>query len=126
MIKIVSIGIIGALLTLVLRQLRPELAMLCALITGAMLAFSIIDQAALLLAKLAEISARFETDAGIFSTMLKITGVAYIAEFGVQACRDAGENAIASKVELGGKVVMLGLCVPVVMNLLELLSAVLP
>lgn len=126
MIKIVSIGIIGALLTLVLRQLRPELAMLCALITGAVLVFSIIDQAALLLAKLAEISARFETDAGIFSTMLKITGVAYIAEFGVQACRDAGENAIASKVELGGKVVMLGLCVPVVMNLLELLSAVLP
>lgn len=126
MIKIVSIGIIGALLTLVLRQLRPELAMLCALITGAVLVFSIIDQAALLLAKLAEISARFETDAGIFSTMLKITGVAYITEFGVQACRDAGENAIASKVELGGKVVMLGLCVPVVMNLLELLSAVLP
>ena len=126
MIKIVSIGIIGALLTLVLRQLWPELAMLCALITGAVLVFSIIDQAALLLAKLAEISARFETDAGIFSTMLKITGVAYIAEFGVQACRDAGENAIASKVELGGKVVMLGLCVPVVMNLLELLSAVLP
>ena len=126
MIKIVSIGIIGALLTLVLRQLRPELAMLCALITGAVLVFSIIDQAALLLAKLAEISARFETDAGIFSTMLKITGVAYIAEFGVQACRDAGENAIASKVELGGKVVMLGLCVPVVMNLLELFSAVLP
>ena len=37
MIKIVSIGIIGALLTLVLRQLRPELAMLCALITGAVL-----------------------------------------------------------------------------------------
>ena len=126
MIKIVSIGIIGALLTLVLRQLRPELAMLCALITGAVLVFSIIDQAALLFAKLAEISARFETDAGIFSTMLKITGVAYIAEFGVQACRDAGENAIASKVELGGKVVMLGLCVPVVVNLLELLSAVLP
>lgn len=126
MIKIVSIGIIGALLTLVLRQLRPELAMLCALITGAVLVFSIIDQAALLLAKLAEISARFETDAGIFSTMLKITGVAYIAEFGVQACRDAGENAISSKVELGGKVVMLGLCVPVVVNLLELLSAVLP
>ena len=126
MIKIVSIGIIGALLTLVLRQLRPELAMLCALITGAVLVFSIIDQAALLLAKLAEISARFETDAGIFSTMLKITGVAYIAEFGVQACRDAGEYAMASKVELGGKVVMLGLCVPVVVNLLELLSAVLP
>ena len=41
MIKIVSIGIIGALLTLVLRQLRPELAMLCALITGAVLVFSI-------------------------------------------------------------------------------------
>ena len=43
-----------------------------------------------------------------------------------RACKDAGENAIASKVELGGKVIMLGLCVPVVINLLELLSSILP
>ena len=120
MIKIVSIGIIGALLTLVLRPIRPELAMLCALATGALVVFSVIDQAALLLSKLAQM------DAEIFTTMLKITGVAYIAEFGVQACKDAGENAIASKVELGGKVIMLGLCVPVVINLLELLSSILP
>ena len=126
MIKIVSIGIIGALLTLVLRPIRPELAMLCALATGALVVFSVIDQAALLLSKLAEIGAKFQMDAEIFTTMLKITGVAYIAEFGVQACNDAGENAIASKVELGGKVIMLGLCVPVVINLLELLSSILP
>ena len=126
MIKIVSIGIIGALLTLVLRPIRPELAMLCALATGALVVFSEIDPAALLLSKLAEIGAKFQMDAEIFTTMLKITGVAYIAEFGVQACKDAGENAIASKVELGGKVIMLGLCVPVVINLLELLSSILP
>ena len=43
MIKIVSIGIIGALLTLVLRPIRPELAMLCALATGALVVFSVID-----------------------------------------------------------------------------------
>ena len=45
--------------------------------------FSVIDQAALLLSKLAEIGAKFQMDAEIFTTMLKITGVAYIAEFGV-------------------------------------------
>ena len=100
--------------------------MLCALATGALVVFSVIDQAALLLSKLAEIGAKFQMDAEIFTTMLKITGVAYIAEFGVLACKDAGENAIASKVELGGKVIMLGLCVPVVINLLELLSSILP
>ncbi len=126
MIKIISIGIIGALLTLILRPLRPELAMLCALATGALVVFAVIDQAVDLLSKLAAISARFQTDASIFGTMLKITGVAYIAEFGVQACKDAGENAIAAKVELGGKVIMLSLCVPVVVNLLELLASVLP
>lgn len=62
----------------------------------------------------------------MFSTMLKVTGIAYIAEFGVQACKDAGENAIASKVELGAKILILSLCVPVVMNLLELLASILP
>ena len=73
MIKIVSIGIIGALLTLVLRPIRPELAMLCALATGALVVFSVIDQAALLLSKLAEIGAKFQMDAEIFTTMLKLS-----------------------------------------------------
>ncbi len=43
-----------------------------------------------------------------FSIILKIIGIAYIVEFGgAQVSRDAGEEAIASKIELGGKVVMI-------------------
>ena len=61
-----------------------------------------------------------------FSTLLKIIGIAYIAEFGAEVCRDAGEGAIASKVELAGKVIIIILAVPIITSLLDLIISVMP
>ena len=126
MIKIVAVGLLGAFLSILLRPHRSDLAMLCGMATGAIVLLMVMDEATSLLAYLAQISDRFAVDPTMFSTMLKVTGIAYIAEFGVQACKDAGESAIASKVELGAKILILSLCVPVVMDLLELLASILP
>jgi stage III sporulation protein AD len=126
MIRIVAIGIMGAILTLIIRPHRPDIAMLCALATGAIILLSVVDVAAQTIDYLRQLSDRFAVDTTLFSTMLRVTGIAYIAEFAVQACKDAGEGSIASKIELGAKVLILGMCAPLVMNLLEMLTEVLP
>ncbi|MEH7452246.1 stage III sporulation protein AD, partial [Gottfriedia acidiceleris] len=59
-------------------------------------------------------------------TLLKIIGIAYIAEFGVQITKDAGQGAIASKIELGGKVLILVLAVPILTALIETILSFLP
>ncbi len=62
-----------------------------------------------------------------FSIILKIIGIAYIVEFGgAQVSRDAGEEAIASKIELGGKVVMMVLAMPILLALMDLIIKILP
>ena len=44
-------------------------------------------------------------DSIYITTVLKVIGIAYIAG-GSQICKDSGEGAIASKIELGGKILM--------------------
>ena len=58
--------------------------------------------------------------------MLKITGIAIITEFAVSICTDAGEKAIAAKVEIGSKVVIIAMSIPIISSLLELIIEILP
>ena len=126
MIRIAAIGLTGAVLTLILRQQRPELAAVSALASGLVILFLVMEQILPLMAFLRDLSERYGLDEGAFGSVLRIVGVAYIGEFGVQACKDAGEASIAAKVELGAKVIILGLCLPIAVNILELLSGLLP
>ena len=57
---------------------------------------------------------------GYFSIVLKVIGIAYLTQFGSQLCADAGESAIAAKIELAGKVLMMTAAAPVLTGLLEM------
>lgn len=60
------------------------------------------------------------------SLLIKITGIAILTEFAVSICKDSGENAIASKVDMGGKVIMISMSVPILASLLETILKILP
>ena len=59
-------------------------------------------------------------------TILKIIGIAYIAEFAAQISKDAGLGSIASKIELAGKVLILAMAVPILTVLIETIIGLLP
>jgi stage III sporulation protein AD len=59
-------------------------------------------------------------------TILKIIGIAYIAEFASQITKDAGQGTIASKIELGGKIVILAMAVPILTALIEMILNMIP
>jgi len=57
--------------------------------------------------------------------VMKTIAIAYITSFGSQVSRDAGEEAIASIVELAGKVVIVIVALPVVQAILYSLLGIL-
>ncbi len=59
-------------------------------------------------------------------TILKIIGIAYIAEFGAQITKDAGQGAIASKIELGGKILILTMAIPILTVIIETILSMIP
>ena len=58
--------------------------------------------------------------------LIKITGIAFLSEFAVSICKDSGEGAIASKIELGSKIIIISMSIPILSSLLEIILKVLP
>jgi len=126
-VQIVGIGIISTILIILLRQSnKAEFALLVSAITGMIIFSMVIDKMRYVIETLSSLARNVNMEFTYFSTILKIIGIAYIVEFGAQISRDAGENAIASKIELGGKVIMMVLAMPIILALLDLIMKVLP
>ena len=58
--------------------------------------------------------------------LIKITGIAFLSEFAVSICKDSGEAAIASKIEIGTKIIIISMSIPIISSLLEIIVKVLP
>jgi len=121
-VQIVAISIIAVILVVLIRQYRPEIALQISVVTGLLIFLLIIFKLASVLEELQMFSRQINIDLVYISTIFRIVGIAYIAEFGAQVCKDAGENAIASKIELAGKVIILVLAVPILMALMDLIK----
>lgn len=124
--KMAGVGIVGAVLAVMLRKERPDLALLVSVATGVILFVWLLLEIRPVMRALEEIAGSMEGSAGFFSVALKVTGIALIAQFAAQVCKDAGEEAIAQKIELGGKVIMLGMTVPLLLNMVQLILEFLP
>ncbi|MFA5524039.1 MAG: stage III sporulation protein AD [Tissierellales bacterium] len=125
-LQIVGIGIVATILSVILRQQKPEFAIQVSIVTGLIIFIFVISKLNYVIEVLNNLAKRIDMDLIYFTTILKVIGVAYIAEFGSQIARDAGEGAIASKIELGGKILIMVLAVPVLTSLLDLIIKIIP
>lgn len=118
---VIGIGIIGTILSVTLKGCRPELAVCAACATGLAVLFMIIPQ---LSEVMSEISALCESSAvnmSYFKTIFKIIGTAYLSQFASELAKDAGEGAIAKKLEFAGKISVLAMMLPIIKNLLDII-----
>ena len=60
------------------------------------------------------------------SLLLKITGISILTEYAVSICKDSGENAIANKIDFGGKIIVISLSIPIISTTLSSLTKLLP
>jgi len=124
--QIVAIAIVGMILAIMLKRENPLFAVLISLAVAVLMFLLIIPQLAGLLALIDVITGHLTTGQEYILVVVKIIGIAYVAEFGAQICHDAGEGAIGAKVELAGKVLIMGVAAPVVISLVEQVVSILP
>lgn len=125
-LQIVAIGLTAAILALIVRQQRPDIAMMISLAAGTILFLMVLGNLKAVVTVADQLARRASLDSIYLSTVLKVIGIAYIAEFGAQICKDSGEGAIASKIELSGKVLVMMLALPILTALLEAVLKLLP
>ena len=125
-LQVVSIGIIASVLAIILKSQRPEYAIHISIVAGIIIFMFILSKLVVVMDMIQQMIQKVNIDYAFLSTIIKIIGIAYITEFGSQVCRDAGEGAIAAKIELGGKVTIMVLAVPIIMALLDVIIGILP
>jgi stage III sporulation protein AD len=124
--KIVMVGIIAAILAVLLRDERPEIAFVISIVTGLVIFVFLITKLNSVMTVLKYFAAKANIDVLYFSTILKVIAIAYITEFGAQICRDAGEGAIASKIEFAGKVLIMVIAIPILAALMDIMIKIIP
>ncbi len=100
--------------------------MYISLIAGVLILFLVMDKLVGVINLIQSISNKASINSGFLELLLKITGIAFLAEFAVSVCKDSGESAIASKIELGSKIIIISLSIPIISNLLEIILKILP
>ena len=118
-IKIIGIGIMALIIAVIIKQYKPEFAIYASIITGAIIIFLVLDKITSIISLLTNLSKKTGINAEYLKILLKITGIAILTEFAVSICKDAGETAIASKVELVGRILIIALSIPIISTLLE-------
>lgn len=125
-IQIVGLGLITTFLALVVKEQKPIFAFLLTVFSGVLIFLFLIDQIYLIVTMLQKIAVNANINMIYVQTILKIIGIAYIAEFGAQIAKDAGQGAIASKIELAGKVFILVMAIPIITAIIETVIGLLP
>ncbi len=125
-IKIIGVGIIALIIIVIIKQYKPEFAIYISIISGIIIIFLVFDKLSGIISILTELSKKTGINATYLSIILKITGIAILTEFGVSICKDAGETAIASKLEFGGKIIIISISVPIISALLQVITTIIP
>jgi stage III sporulation protein AD len=125
-IQIVGFGLVAAFLALVLKEQKANFAFLITLMVGAGIFLFLIDKIGQVITMVQRLAVNANVNMVYVETLLKIIGIAYIAEFGAQITRDAGEGAIASKIELGGKILILVMAIPILTVIIETVLTLIP
>ena len=120
LVRICGVGIIGGMLAIMLRRERYESALVVTLVTSVIIGGQVVLGVGELLSEMNNIIAECGVDIKYFSLCVKAVGLAYVSQLGAEILRDAGEGAIASKVEAAGKISILLLTMPVITSFLRL------
>lgn len=125
-IKIIGIAFLAVIIILILKQYRPEFAMYVSMLAGALILLLSVGKLEGIIQMLTSIASSTSINGEFLGILLKITGIAFLTEFAVSVCKDSGETAIATKVDLGGKIIIIAISIPIISTLLQTVVQVLP
>lgn len=118
-IKVVSFALAALFIFMLLGERKKELAVLVAIIAGAIIFLALIDKLSEIINFIGAVADKANIDMVYIGIVLKILAIAYLSSFCSEICKDAGASSIASKVEFAGKILILALAIPILMAVLN-------
>ena len=124
--KIIAVGLIATIAIMIVKPIKSDFALLIGVVSGIIIILFVINYVAGIFTTLKMIVGQTGLNSSLFSLILKIVGVGYLAEFTAGICSDAGVSGLGDKVLLGAKVVLLTMALPILNNILDIVLGLLP
>ena len=125
-IKIIGIGLIAVIIVVLLKEYRPEFAVYVSIVAGVLIITLLLDKFIGIFNLIESLSLKGNINTEYIKILIKITGIAMLTEFAVSVCKDANETSIASTVDMGGKILIISISLPIIRALLETTIKILP
>ena len=122
--KITALGIFSAVLCVFIKNIRPEISILLSLSGAMVILFFILPSLRDISDALKGLADAVGLDEMYLFPVLKVVGISYITEIGGALCKDAGEEAIASKINLAGKLIIVSLALPVAYKMISIIDGI--
>lgn len=120
--KVVGFAVISVCLVIVLKEQKKEMALILTIFSCLGIMLFAISKMIPIIDMLNELISKAGINKDFLTIILKVTAIAYIVEFGKNICVDAGQSAIATKLEMAGKVIIVSLSIPLIGSLVNVLS----
>ena len=124
-VKIGMVGIAGVLLATMLKKEKNEYGMLISLLTCVGIFAFVINKIQVVLAFVERLESMLSIDSSYIAFILKMIGIAYVAGFAIDVCKDAGYAAIGNQIEIFAKIAILVVSLPVLLTFLEVIGNIL-
>lgn len=119
MLQLGLIGIVGVLLALQLKLIKPEFSVYIGLAIGLLIFFGMTEKLVELVNAIHEILQMVDLSQSYLGLLFKMLGITYVAEFSSAICKDAGYQTIASQIEIFAKLTILTMSLPIVLALMR-------
>lgn len=119
MIQVALIGIIGVLLALQIRSVKPDMAAYLGIAVSLLILLLAVDKLAVVMEGIRTIQGYLSIHSAYVEALLKIIGITYVAEFAADICKDAGYGTLAGQIGIFSKLSILAVSMPVLTALLE-------
>ena len=123
-VRIAGVGLIGAVISIIIRRSKPEFSMMIPIVISFTILAGVLPYLKEIIGELGSLSESVGINGAYMAVIIKIIGVSYLASISAELCRDAGEKAIAAKIELGGKLIILAMSAPVITRMLDLVREI--
>ena len=123
--QIVAVGILGAMLAITIKKQSPEIAVLITITASVLIFLMVLPMLTEAVQMVNHIGSLADGQAAYVGLAIRVIGVAYMAELGASVCNDAGETAIATKVDMAGRIIIMVMAMPIIMDILRVLTGLL-
>lgn len=113
------VAVMASIIAIALKQSTPEISLVLSLVTGVIILISIANCLPVFTDKINQLILQSGVNGEYARVLLKAVGICFICQFSSDICKDSGQSALATKVELVGKILILISALPLMEEILE-------